>query len=72
MINSDIKLIAVAVMLIGILFSSWCELVQDEFPEFENRVTINTIIASGDYVKVYLAYKDELNETRLKPSEMRM
>jgi hypothetical protein len=43
--------------------------VQDEFPEFENTVTVNTIIAAGDSVKVYLAYTDELNEKPLETIE---
>ncbi|MFP4663255.1 MAG: DUF4249 domain-containing protein [Bacteroidales bacterium] len=42
---------------------------QDEFPEFENAVTVNTIIAAGDSVKVYLAYTDELNENPLETIE---
>jgi hypothetical protein len=40
--------------------------VQDEFPEFENAVTVNTLIGDGDTVKVYLAYTDELNGNPLE------
>ncbi len=57
------------IILLGILFSSCRELVQDEFPEFENKVTVNTLISAGDSVKVYLAYTDELNANPLKTIE---
>jgi hypothetical protein len=43
--------------------------VQDEFPEFENTVTVNTLISAGDSVKIYLAYTDELNENPLETIE---
>ncbi|MFP4664445.1 MAG: DUF4249 family protein, partial [Bacteroidales bacterium] len=67
--NLKIVLLAVVPLVTGILFSSCRELVQDEFPEFENTVTVNTIIAAGDSVKVYLAYTDELNENPLETIE---
>ncbi|MDA3798464.1 MAG: DUF4249 family protein [Kiritimatiellae bacterium] len=59
----------IILIALGILLSSCRELVQDEFPEFENTVTVNTIIAAGDSVKVYLAYTDELNENPLETIE---
>jgi hypothetical protein len=64
----EIRLV-ILVILTGFLNSSCRELVQDEFPEFENSVTVNTIIAAGDSVKVYLAYTDELNENPLETIE---
>ena len=60
------KKIYIIIAFLGVLFSSCRELVQDEFPEFANKVTVNTIISAGDSVRIYLAYTDELNENPLE------
>ncbi|MDD4218386.1 MAG: DUF4249 family protein [Bacteroidales bacterium] len=54
------------IIFLCLLCSSCRELVQDEFPDFENTVTVNTLIGAGDTVKVYLAYTDELNGNPLE------
>ncbi len=54
------------IVIFCMLCSSCRKLVQDEFPEFENKVTVNTIISAGDSVRVYLAYTDELNANPLE------
>ncbi|MDD2635997.1 MAG: hypothetical protein PHW82_10910, partial [Bacteroidales bacterium] len=54
------------IIFLCLLCSSCRELVQDEFPDFENTVNVNTLIGAGDTVKVYLAYTDELNGNPLK------
>lgn len=53
------------ILILSVLFTSCRELVQDEFPPYENRVTVNTIISAGDTIKVYIAYTEELNENPL-------
>lgn len=58
--------IIIIIVLIGLLNSSCRKLVQDEFPEFENKITVNTLIGAGDTVRLYLAYTDELNENPLE------
>ncbi|MBN2777461.1 MAG: DUF4249 family protein [Bacteroidales bacterium] len=54
------------IIILCLLSSSCRELVQDEFPDFENSVTVNTLIGAGDTVKIYLAYTDELNGNPLE------
>jgi len=59
----------IILILTGILSLSCRKLVQDEFPEFENKITVNTLIGAGDTVRLYLAYTDELNENPLETIE---
>ncbi len=54
------------IIFLCLLCSSCREFVQDEFPDFENAVTVNALIGAGDTVKVYLAYTDELNGNPLE------
>lgn len=52
-------------LVLSILSASCRELVQDEFPDFENKVTVNTIIKSNSPIKLHLSLTDELNSTPL-------
>jgi hypothetical protein len=58
------KLVLAVMIILGI--TACRKLVQDEFPEFENKITVNTLIGAGDTVRLYLAYTDELNENPLE------
>ncbi len=42
------------------------KLVQDEFPDFENRITVNSILECGEVAQVHLSFTDGLNEHELK------
>lgn len=54
-------------IILIISFNSSCrELVQDEFTEFNNIITVNSIIKANDTINLYVSLTDELNNHQLQ------
>lgn len=58
-----VLLIFISLLLIC---SSCRKLVQDEFIDFDNKITVNSILIQDEYAQLHLSYTDELNKYELK------
>ncbi len=57
--------VLLVLFLLLLLNISCRKLVQEEFDNFENKITVNSILVQDQIAKLYLSFTDELNEHEL-------